>query len=81
MFFYLKQSFVFSFYLTFSVSVKLGETVTYPGLEVVSLCESGPLWSVHPVSVGRARSEGSTSHVFLQGEVAACDLVGGGAGV
>ena len=31
--------------------------------------------------VGRAGSEGSSSHVFLQGEVAACDLVGGEAGV
>ena len=31
--------------------------------------------------VGRAGSEGSSSQVFLQGEVAACDLVGGEAGV
>ena len=28
----------FSFCLTFSVSLKLGETVAYPGLEGVSLC-------------------------------------------
>ena len=32
------SSSVFSFYLTFSVSVNLGETVIYCGLEVVFLC-------------------------------------------
>ena len=50
MFFHWKQSFVFSFCLTFSVSVKLGEAVTYPGPEVMSLHEKGPLWSVYPAS-------------------------------
>ena len=37
------DSSAFSFYLTFSVSLNLGETVMYCGLEVVSLCGSIPV--------------------------------------
>ena len=40
LFFQLKQSSFFSFCLTFSVSVILGETFTYSDLEGVSLCGS-----------------------------------------
>ena len=36
----------FSFYLTFSASINLGETVTYYGLEGVSLCRGIPVQTV-----------------------------------
>ena len=43
LFFHLKQIPVFSFCLTFSVSMKFGKSFTYPDLEWVSLCGSAPV--------------------------------------
>ena len=42
---------VLPYCLTFSLSMKLGETVTYPHLEGVSLCGSVPIQSVCPVAL------------------------------
>ena len=61
--------------------MKLGEIVTSPGLEDVSLCGIS-LYCLHvPGGVcGRTGSEVSTNHIFPQNELAAIILVGVGAG-
>ena len=60
------NSLVFSFCLTFPVSVKLGEIASYYSLERVSLC-----WSMPSGFGGRAGSNMNTSHIFPQGVLAA----------
>lgn len=56
---------VFLFCLTFSVFMKLGELVLYPGLEGCP-CVGASLDSLRVPSGfgGRARSDMSTSHIF-----------------
>ena len=63
------NSSVFSFCLTFSVSVKLGETVTYWGLEDVSSRNKCSLVGTKHVLCGfggRAGSNVNRSHIFPQ---------------
>ena len=74
------NSSVFSFCLTFSVSMKLGGTVIYSGLEGLSLCECP--YTVHVPSgfSGSAGSDTSTNHLFPQGVLAAIALVQSGVG-
>ena len=58
--------------------MKLGETVTYPDPEGLSLCGNVPLQSS---GFGRrAGSDESMSHISPQSTLAAITLVGGGAG-
>ena len=64
------SSSAFSFFLTFSASINLGETVTYCGLKGVFLYESIPL------QVGGLDMM-DTSHMFPQCVLAAITLVGG----
>ena len=61
--------------------MKLGETVTYPGLEEYP-CVGMSICSPYLPSGfgGRAGSDVSMSHIFPQGVLAAITLVGGGAG-
>lgn len=58
MFFHLKQSFVFSFLFYFLCLCETRSLLTYPGLEVVSLRESGLCGLCTQRLVGRAGSEG-----------------------
>ena len=61
--------------------MKLGETVTYPGLERVSLCGHILYGLCMPSGFGgRPGSEVGISHVFPQGVLAAITLVRGGDG-
>ena len=71
------SSFAFSFYLTFSVSTSLGETVTYFVLEAVSSVGAS---SCRPSALpfgGRSGFDEDASHIFPQGVLAAITLVGG----
>ena len=65
--------------LTF-VPVKLGETVTYCSLGKGYPCVGATLHSLHaPSDLGRAaRSDMNTSHIFLQGLLAAITWLEGG---
>lgn len=76
------SSSVFSFYLTFSASVNLRETVIYCGLEVVFLCGSIPVLAVC-VQCSWVRADFSmvASHLFSQDVLAIILLLGGVVGV
>ena len=60
--------------------MKLGETVTYCSLEKGHPCVGATLHSLHVPSGfgGEAGSDVNTSHIFLQGMLAAVTLVEGG---
>lgn len=64
---------IFSLCLTFSVFMKLGKTVPYPGLKVVSLCRSVPMQAVPSGFGTRAGAEATASWGFFQGTLG-CQL-------
>ena len=71
---------VFSFSLSFFISMKLGEPVSYFDLEAVSFCGSNLIRSVCSQWLWwETGSDISMNHVFPQGLLAAITLVGGGA--
>ena len=78
MFFHLEHSprsviYLFFFFLPLKItSLKLSKSVTYPGLEVLSLCRNSSM-SLHVPRglTGRAGSEVSTDHIFSWGALEA----------
>lgn len=82
MLFQLGRSSVFSFCLTLSLSVNLGKTVTYCGLEkgCSYVGESLYRWRLASALGESPGFEMDSSPVFPQGVLAAVTLLGGGAG-
>ena len=67
----------FSFYLTFSVSVNLGGTVTCCGLEGVFLCGSIPVWTVCAVFGVRVELDVNANPCLSSGCAENCHLDNG----